>query len=47
MGILNTGAKPVFCDISERDFNIDISFISKKITKKTKAIVIVHLYGQS
>ena len=47
MGILNTGAKPVFCDISKRDFNIDISLISKKITKKTKAIVIVHLYGQS
>ena len=47
MGILNTGAKPIFCDISERDYNIDTSSISKKITKKTKAIVVVHLYGQS
>ena len=45
MGILNTGAKPIFCDINERDFNIDISFISKKITKKTKAIIITHIYG--
>lgn len=39
------GAMPVFVDIDERTFNIDVSLIKEKITKKTKAILIVHLYG--
>ena len=38
-------AKPVFCDIDESTFNIDVNKIEKLITKKTKAIVPVHLYG--
>lgn len=41
------GAKPVFADIREDDFNIDTSKIEKLITKKTKAIIPVHLYGQA
>ncbi len=40
------GAKPVFVDINEEDFNIDASKIEKLITKNTKAIIPVHLYGQ-
>lgn len=44
--ILYVGAKPVFVDIGP-DFNIDISKIEKKITKKTRAILIVHLFGNS
>ncbi|MEM4255199.1 MAG: DegT/DnrJ/EryC1/StrS family aminotransferase [Candidatus Norongarragalinales archaeon] len=40
------GAKPVFVEIDEKTFNIDAKAIEKKITKKTKAIVPVHLYGQ-
>ena len=44
--IHRVGAKPVFCDISEGDFNLDPSKIQKAITKKTKAILAVHLYGQ-
>ena len=47
MAILNTGATPIFCDISEDDYNIDLNLIESKITNKTKAIVVVHLYGQS
>ena len=39
-------AKPVFVDIQESDFNIDPNEIEKLITKKTKAIIPVHLYGQ-
>ncbi len=40
-----TGAKPVFCDISIDTFNIDVDLIKSLITKKTKAIIPVHLFG--
>ena len=43
--IVRTGAKPVFVDVRESDSNIDADQIEKRITKKTKAIVPVHLYG--
>lgn len=39
------GAKPVFVDIEEDTFNIDPTKIEKAITKKTKVIMPVHLYG--
>ena len=39
------GAKPVFADIKEDTWCIDPIDIEKKITKKTKAIMIVHIYG--
>jgi dTDP-4-amino-4,6-dideoxygalactose transaminase len=45
--ILYCNAKPVFADINEDDYNIDPDDIQKKITPKTKAIIPVHLYGQS
>jgi len=45
LAISMTGAKPVFVDIEEKTYNIDISKIEKAITKKTKAILPVHLYG--
>ena len=41
-----TGAKPVFVDIDEISYNIDIKKIEKSITKNTKAIIPVHLFGQ-
>ena len=40
-------AKPVFCDIDPVTFNIDPLKIEELITEKTKAIIPVHLYGQS
>ncbi len=40
------GLTPVFIDVDENTFNIDINQIQKKISKKTVAIVPVHLYGQ-
>jgi dTDP-4-amino-4,6-dideoxygalactose transaminase len=43
--ITQTGAKPVFVDIDEY-FHIDPAKIEKKITKKTKTVIPVHLYGQ-
>ena len=45
--IISTGAKPVLIDIEEDRFTIDIDMIEKNITKRTKAIVLVHIYGQS
>jgi dTDP-4-amino-4,6-dideoxygalactose transaminase len=44
--ISRLGAVPIFVDIDERTFNINPNLIEKKITKKTKAIIPVHLYGQ-
>jgi len=40
------GAKPIFVDIDLDTFNIDVSKIEKVITKRTKAIIPVHLFGQ-
>ena len=45
--ITSTGAKPVYADIYPDTFNINSSQIEGKITNKTKAIIPVHLYGQS
>lgn len=39
------GAEPVFVDIDENSFNIDVDLIEEKITEKTKVILPVHLYG--
>ena len=39
------GAKPVFVDVEKKTGNIDITNIERAITKKTKAIIPVHLYG--
>mgnify|MGYP001566944362 CR=1 FL=1 len=39
-------AKPIFVDVEESTGNIDADLIEKAITNKTKAILVVHLYGQ-
>lgn len=44
--ILMQGAKPSFCDIDPRTYNIDPEQIKEKISEKTKAIIAVHLFGQ-
>lgn len=41
------GVKTVFCDVDPKTFNVTAEFIEPLITKKTKVIVVVHLYGQS
>lgn len=46
MGITINGATPVFVEPDEY-FNIDASKMEEKITEKTKAILVVHLYGQA
>ena len=46
-GILNSGAKPVLVDVYKSNALMDVEKIEAKINKKTKAIMPVHLYGQS
>ena len=43
--IIREGIKPIFIDADPNTFNIDTDQIESKITKKTKAILIVHIYG--
>ncbi|MEO8893287.1 MAG: DegT/DnrJ/EryC1/StrS family aminotransferase, partial [Coleofasciculaceae cyanobacterium] len=40
------GAKPVFVDIDAQTFNLDLTKLEAAITKQTKAIIPVHLFGQ-
>lgn len=46
MGITMNGATPIFVEPDEY-YNIDASKIEEKITEKTKAVLVVHLYGQA
>jgi len=45
--VVRLGARPVFVDIDSRSFNLDPNKIEKAVTQRTKAIIPVHLYGQS
>tara|TARA_B100001175_G_C19483928_1_gene628686 strand:+ start:89 stop:1192 length:1104 start_codon:yes stop_codon:yes gene_type:complete len=46
LSILDCNLKPILIDPDKKTYNIDPSQIEKYITKKTKAILVVHLYGQ-
>ena len=43
--IIRNGLVPVFCDVNDRDYTMDVSKIEPLITEKTAAIVPVHVYG--
>ena len=45
--ILHAGAKPVFVDVDKKTMNIDVEKIKEKITKKTRAILPVHMSGRT
>lgn len=47
ISIIHAGFKPVFVEPDIQTYNIDPKKIEEKITSKTKAIVLVHLYGKS
>src|SRR5208283_3486756 len=44
--ISQTGARVVFVDINPKTYNINVAKIEEKVNPRTKAIVVVHLYGQ-
>jgi perosamine synthetase len=44
--VILMGLKPIPCDIDESSFNINIQQIKKKITKKTKAVIVAHIGGE-
>ncbi len=44
--VARLGAKPIFVEVHPETFNIDPAAIKAKITKKTKAVIPVHLFGQ-
>lgn len=45
--IIQSGLKPIFVDVDKNTLNICIKDLSKKITKKTKALMLVHVLGNS
>src|SRR3989344_1000260 len=45
VAIVEEGSIPVFCDVDEKTYTIDLANAEKKIDKKVKAIIPVHIYG--
>ena len=45
--IIYSGARPIYVDIEPKNFNINVNLIEKKITNKTKAILVVHQFGHA
>ena len=45
--VILAGATPIFCDIETENFGLDLIHAKKLISKNTKAIIPVHLYGLS
>jgi perosamine synthetase len=44
--IMMCGAKPVFCDVDKKTYNISFNDLNEKISLKTRAVIGVHLFGQ-
>lgn len=44
--VLQAGARPVFVDVREDDFGIDPAQVEAALTAHTRAVIVVHLYGQ-
>lgn len=47
IAVTSTGATPVIADIEERSYGLDARDAERRITRRTKAIIPVHLYGQA
>lgn len=46
LAVLYTGARPVFVDVERATGNLDVTLVERAITRKTRAIMPVHLWGQ-
>src|SRR5262249_4201292 len=44
--VARVGARPVFVDIEPATFNMDAQAVARAVTRKTRAIIVVHLFGQ-
>lgn len=44
--VLQAGASPVFVDVRDDDFGIDVTQVRGRMTERTRAVIAVHLYGQ-
>src|SRR3954451_3764210 len=44
--VLRTGARPVFVDVDPVSYNLDPDQIENKVTPRTRAVLVVHLFGQ-
>lgn len=47
LAVSYVGATPILVDADEKTYNINVSKIEEKITSRTKAIIVVHLYGRA
>jgi len=45
--IIQSGLKPIFVDVDKENFNIDLNDLKRKISKKTKALILIHVLGNS
>lgn len=45
--VLLNNLKPIFVDVDPETYNIDVSEVEKKMTRRTRAIIPVHMFGQS
>jgi dTDP-4-amino-4,6-dideoxygalactose transaminase len=44
--VTHAGATPVFADVDEATFNLDVQSVRERITTRTRAVIAVHLFGQ-
>jgi dTDP-4-amino-4,6-dideoxygalactose transaminase len=45
--VTNVGARPVFGDVDPVTFHLDVASVERLITRKTRAVIVVHLYGRA
>jgi len=43
--IIQSGLKPIFVDVDRENFNIDLEDLKKKISRRTRALMLVHVLG--
>jgi perosamine synthetase len=43
--VINVGGVPVFCDVNESDWTLNIESMARMVSPRTRAVIVVHLYG--